>query len=55
MCGHGENCAAGSMVNTHGFLDEIKDYYLPSVEPEAYRKADVVAHRLGEIIKAKKS
>ena len=55
MCGYGENCAAGSVVNTHGFLDEIKDYHLPSVEPEAYRKADVVAHRLGEIVRAKNS
>jgi len=54
MCGYGENCAAGSVVNTNGFLDEIKDYHLPSVEPEAYRKADVVAHRLGEIVRANK-
>lgn len=54
MCGYGENCAAGSVVNTNGFLDEIKGYHLPSVEPEAYRKADVVAHRLGEIVRANK-
>ena len=54
ICGYGENCAAGSVVNTHGFLDEIKGYHLPSVEPEAYRKADMVAHRLGEIVRANK-
>ena len=54
MCGYGENCAAGSVVNTNGFLDEIKGYHLPSVEPEAYRKADVVAHRLGGIVRANK-
>ena len=54
MCGYGEKCAAGSVVNTNGFLDEIKGYHLPSVEPEAYRKADVVAHRLGEIVRANK-
>jgi multimeric flavodoxin WrbA len=54
VCGYGEGCAAGSVVSTHGFLDEIKDYHLPSVEPEAYRRADVVAHRLGEVVRAKK-
>ena len=54
VCGYGENCAAGSVVNTHDFLDEIKGYHLPSVEPEAYRQADVVAHRLGEIVRANK-
>ena len=54
VCGYGEGCAAGSVVNTHGFLDEIKEYHLHSVEPEAYRRADTVAHRLGEVVRAKK-
>ncbi|MCW4050554.1 MAG: flavodoxin family protein [Candidatus Bathyarchaeota archaeon] len=54
QCGYGENCASGAVVPRHGFLDEIKDYHLPHVEADAYRRADILANRLGEIIRANK-
>src|SRR4030042_1374971 len=54
QCGYGQTCAAGSVVAKHGFLDEIRDYHLPVVDPDAYRRAELIAHRLGEIMRAKK-
>lgn len=51
QCGYGHQCAAGSVVAKHGFLDEIRDYHLPVVDPDAYRTAEVIAHRLGEVVR----
>lgn len=53
-CGYGESCAAGSVVAHHGFLDEIKEYHLPDLPLESYRKADIVAHKLGNMVRAKR-
>ena len=53
-CGYGEQCAAGSVVARHGFLDEIKEYHLPDLPPETYRRADIVAHKLGNMIRVKR-
>lgn len=53
QCGYGHICAAGSVVAKHGYLDEIKDYHLPIIEPDAYRRAEIIAHRLGEIVRRK--
>jgi multimeric flavodoxin WrbA len=55
QCGYGKDCAAGSVVSRHGFLDEIKEYHLPDIPPETYRRADMVAHKLGNMVRAKKS
>lgn len=55
QCGFGEGCAAGSVVSRHGFIDQIRESILPRVNPEAYRKAEVIAHRLGEVVREKKS
>jgi len=55
QCGFGQSCAAGSVVAKHGFFDEIRDYHLPIVDPDAYRRAELIAHRLGEIIRFNKS
>jgi multimeric flavodoxin WrbA len=52
QCGYGEGCAAGSVVSRHGFLDEIHEGILPLVSSEAFRRADVIAHRLGEVVRA---
>jgi multimeric flavodoxin WrbA len=52
QCGYGESCAAGSVVSSHGFIDEVRESILPRVDPEVYRKADVVAHRLGEVVRS---
>jgi multimeric flavodoxin WrbA len=52
QCGYGEGCAAGSVVSRHGFLDEIRESILPRVNPETYRKADAIAHRLGEVVRS---
>jgi hypothetical protein len=49
-CGYGENCAAGAVVSRHGFIDRIRDYHLPVVSQDAYRRAEVIAHRLGEVL-----
>jgi len=54
QCGFGETCAAGSVVSHHGFIDQIRESNLPRVNPEAYKKAEVIAHRLGEVVRAKK-
>ena len=53
-CGYGEQCATGSVVRRHGFLDEIQSWMIPQIEPEVYRKADILAHRLGNIVKSKR-
>jgi multimeric flavodoxin WrbA len=50
-CGYGENCAAGAVVRRHGFLDEIQPWMIPQIEPEVYQKADILAHRLGNIVR----
>ena len=55
QCGFGEGCAAGSVVSRHGFLDEIRESILPRVNPDAYKRAEVIGHRLGEVVRAQKS
>ena len=52
QCGYGDGCAAGSVVSRHGFVDEIRESILPRVSPEAYKKAEVIAHRLGEVVRS---
>jgi multimeric flavodoxin WrbA len=52
-CGYGESCAAGSVVARHGFLDEIKEYHLPVLPQESYRRAEIVAHKLGNMVRAR--
>jgi len=53
QCGYGEGCTAGSVVSRHGFVDEIRESILPRVNPDAYKKAEIIAHRLGEVVRAK--
>ncbi len=53
VCGYGENCAAGSVVARHGFLDVIRDYHIPIISKETYHRAEIIAHRLGEIVRNK--
>ena len=55
ICGYGENCAAGAVVSRHGFIDQIRDYQLPMVSQNTYRRAEVIAHRLGEVVRNKKN
>ena len=55
VCGFGQSCAAGAVVVKYGFIDEIHDYQIPRVDPDVYCKADIVAHRLGEIVRARKT
>jgi multimeric flavodoxin WrbA len=52
QCGYGRQCAAGSVVARHGFLDEIRDYHLPVIDPDAYRRAEIIAHRLYEVVRS---
>ena len=54
QCGYGKDCAAGSVVSKHGFLSEIKEHHLPVIPDETYRRADIVAHKLGNMVRAKK-
>lgn len=49
-CGYGESCAAGSVVATHGFLDELMDIHRPVLSDDTYRRAEFIAHRLGSIV-----
>jgi len=53
-CGYGEKCAAGSVVNKYGFLDEIKDHHRPVLPKDSYKSAEIIAHRLSEIIKTRR-
>lgn len=55
VCGYGENCAAGGVVARHGFLDQIRDYHRPSVSPSAYHRAEIIARRLGDIVRNKRT
>jgi hypothetical protein len=50
VCDYGETCAAGAVVSRHGFIDEIIDYHLQVVSHDAYRRAEVIAHRLGVVL-----
>ncbi len=50
-CGYGEKCAAGSVVSRHGFLDEIQSWMIPQIDASVYEKADIVAHRLGSVVR----
>ncbi|MCX6642207.1 MAG: flavodoxin family protein [Candidatus Bathyarchaeota archaeon] len=55
QCGYGESCAAGSVVAKHGFLPEIRDYHLPVIDRDTYRRAAIIAHRLGEVVRTKRA
>jgi multimeric flavodoxin WrbA len=55
LCGYGQTCAAGSVVAKHGFVDSIRDYQIPRIDPDVYCKADIIAHRLGEIVRGRKA
>jgi len=53
-CGYGEECAAGTVVKRHGFLDEIKTEHLPdkfSGQPDKMLKAKMIARNLGSLLK----
>jgi hypothetical protein len=53
-CGYGKDCAAGSVVARHGFLEEIKGYHITRIPAVAYKNAEVIAKRLGTIINTKR-
>ena len=53
-CGFGEKCAAGAVVSRHGFLDEIQPWMIPQIQPDVYKKADILAQRLGNVVKSNK-
>ena len=50
-CGFGETCAAGAVVARHGFLNEIRSYHIPRVPTETFRRAQIIAKKLGETIR----
>lgn len=51
ICGYGEKCTSGAVVVMHGLLDEIKNEHLPIIDPDTYKRAKIIAQRLGEIIR----
>ena len=53
-CGVGEKCAAGAVVSRHGFLDEIQPWMIPQIQPDVYKKADILAQRLGSVVRNNK-
>ena len=53
-CGFGEKCAAGAVVGKHGFLDEIQPWMIPRIQPDVYKKADILAQRLGSVVRNNK-
>ncbi len=53
-CGFGEKCAAGAVVGKHGFLDEIQSWMIPQIQPDVYKKADILAQRLGSVVRNNK-
>lgn len=52
-CGYGRGCPAGAVVSRHGFLDEIRGYNIPRISQETYRKATILAKRLGAVLRNK--
>ena len=50
-CGHGKDCAAGSVVGRYGYLDEINDEHFNRIPEESYRYAKIIAKRLGSVIR----
>jgi multimeric flavodoxin WrbA len=50
-CGFGVDCPAGAVMSSHGFLHEIRHYHIPRLSHETYRHAQIIAKRLGEIIR----
>ena len=50
-CGYGRDCAAGSVVGRHGYLDEIKDEHFNRIPEETYHRANIMAKRLGSIVR----
>ncbi|HEB30523.1 MAG TPA: flavodoxin family protein [Spirochaetes bacterium] len=50
-CGYGEKCTSGAVVDSHGLLDEIKNEHLPIIDPDTYKRAEIIAIRLGEIVR----
>lgn len=56
-CGYGKNCAAGNVVNDHGFVEEIKDWHLPrdlSEQRDSLFELHKTGKILGSIIRNKK-
>lgn len=50
-CGYGGGCAAGSVVGLYGYLDEIKDEPFNRIPEESYRYANIIAKRLGSVVR----
>jgi len=51
-CGYGQTCAAGSVVGLYGYLDEIKDEHFNRIPEESYNRANIIAKRLGSIVRS---
>jgi multimeric flavodoxin WrbA len=51
-CGYGQSCAAGGVVGRFGYLDEIKDEHFSRIPEETYRRANIIAKRLGSIVRS---
>lgn len=57
-CGYGIDCAAGTVVEGHGFLDEIEEQHLPlkfEEQKEKKLKAYKIAKTLGSILEDRKN
>jgi multimeric flavodoxin WrbA len=52
FCGFGADCSAGAVVRQHGFLSQIQSYHIPRLPPHTYREAQIIADRLGKILRA---
>jgi multimeric flavodoxin WrbA len=50
-CGYGANCAAGGFVARHGIHNDVWPWMIPQIDPETYKKADVLAKRLGSVVR----
>lgn len=50
-CGFGEDCAAGAVVARHGFLDVIRGYHITQITADTYRRAQIIAKRLGSVVR----
>ena len=53
-CGYGAKCAAGGFVARHGMYDEVWLWMIPQMDPETYKKADILAKRLGSVVRNNK-
>ena len=51
-CGYGQTGAAVGVVGRLSYLEEIKDEHFNRIPEESYNRANIIAKRLGSIVRS---